>query len=75
MPADRIRTCIKDFIVDNWETGTLDIEVHYSDKAEEYLQKFLIEVEEFNKIWRINKIVGCIDFAEELFTKYGEREY
>jgi hypothetical protein len=75
MPADRIKVEIKSFIEDNWDTEIDQFEPYYSDKAEEYLHKFLKEVEEHTQIWRINKIVGCIDFAEELFTKYGEREY
>jgi hypothetical protein len=78
IPTDRIKTCIQDFIVDYWENEIDDIDVHYSDKAEECLIQFLKAVEEDNKIWRIDKKVGFMDLSKEVgkFIKedYGDNE-
>jgi hypothetical protein len=74
IPIRRIKADIDDFIENNWEDEMVDIEVYYSVKAEEYLQKFLIEVEEVNKMWRPIKKMGYIDLSKEV-EKYIREEY
>jgi hypothetical protein len=74
IPIRRIKTDIDDFIENNWENEMVDIEVYYSVKAEEYLQKFLKEVEEVNKMWRPVKKMGYIDLSKEV-EKYIREEY
>jgi hypothetical protein len=74
MPAGRIKSEIQGYVAYNWDTEGGRRDICYSDKAEEYLQKFLKEVEEFNKIWRPVKKMGYIDLSKEV-EKYIREEY
>jgi hypothetical protein len=78
MPPDRIKSSIKDYINDYWGNGIIERDVDITVVAEEYLNKFLKEVEEDNKIWRNNEKVGYIDLSKEVekFIKedYGDNE-
>jgi hypothetical protein len=72
MPVGRIKSEIQGYVAYNWDTEGCGRDICYSNKAEEYLQKFLKEVEEENKIWRNDKNIGYIDLSKEIEEYFGD---